>query len=571
MNMKQVMKVFLGLMAMVLWVSGATGAEKETHKDVEHEACEGHDHEEAKGVVHEWAGAFDLKPGLYRWHLAKKGGKYADPTMKIVALAQAGDEAIKQATPQAATLLASDAGTIVDHGGTLVAGKLCVMRFDTTRETTVFEFRPATAGRYVFYAEHVPYEFEVSEHFFKDADGKDVEPVAEETVGGHGHAHGEAGHAEHGAEEGSFLDLPPSAHKLLGMTFATATNRPVAGTARFPGRFEWRPDAARVYGAALEGKVEIKVSPAQRVKPGDLLFSLVSPEWIKQGGELRDAEASVELARVESATLRLRVEQLREAGTRHAELEMTLAQKEAAVVKAQRTFESAKESRQALAKLFREKEGELLFEATEEGLVESFLTVSGSWVEKGASVLRIVKPKCTWFHAEGLMAELSQVQAPLKGFMEPLQGGGLSVNVRVAGRVEVGLVADTTRRVQSLYFLPEQHEPWMAPGRAGVLSVVVEEAAAHAIALPLGCVVSDGLRSVVFVQDASNGTRFHRREVVLGVSDGDWVEVKGVEAGAVVVLTGAYELKLATPSAAGSNKKAAGHFHADGVFHEAKH
>jgi cobalt-zinc-cadmium efflux system membrane fusion protein len=104
-----------------------------------------------------------------------------------------------------------------------------------------------------------------------------------------------------------------------------------------------------------------------------------------------------------------------------------------------------------------------------------------------------------------------------------------------------------------------------------VLSVVVEEAAAQAVALPLGCVVADGLRSVVFVQDVSNGNRFHRREVVLGASDGDWVEVKGVDSGAVVVLTGAYELKLATPSAAGSNKKAAGHFHADGVFHEAKH
>jgi hypothetical protein len=111
----------------------------------------------------------------------------------------------------------------------------------------------------------------------------------------------------------------------------------------------------------------------------------------------------------------------------------------------------------------------------------------------------------------------------------------------------------------------------MAPGRAGVLSVVVEEPSPEAVAVPLGCVVADGLRSVAFVRDASDMDRFHRREVILGVSDGDWVEVKGIDAGAVVVLTGAYELKLAAPSATGSNKKAAGHFHADGVFHEAKH
>lgn len=548
--------------SLVLFVPVVTGAaEGEGHENC---AAEG-------GAAHEWAGAFDLKPGLYRWHLAKKGGKYADPTMKIVALAQAGEDAIKKATPQAAALLASDNGTVVEQGGLLVAGKLCVMRFDNGRETTLFEFRPPAAGRYVFYTEHVPYEFEVSEHFFKDAEGRDVEPVAEETVGGHGHAHGEAGHAEHGDEEGDVIDLPPSARKLLGMTFATAAKRPVAGTARFPGRFEWRPDAARVYGAALDGKVEIKVRPSQRVKPGDVLFSLVSPEWIKQGGEMRDAEAAVELARVEASAIRVRLEQLRAAGTRHAELEMTLAVKEAAVVKAQRTLESAQESRLALSKLFREKEGELLFEASEEGLVESFAAVSGSWVEKGAPVVRTIRPERIWFRADGLMVELSRVRSGLRGFMEPLQGGGLSADVRIEGSVELGLTADVTRRVQPLYLQPERYEAWMAPGRAGVLSVVVEEPSPEAVAVPLGCVVADGLRSVAFVRDASDMDRFHRREVILGVSDGDWVEVKGIDAGAVVVLTGAYELKLAAPSATGSNKKAAGHFHADGVFHEAKH
>lgn len=391
-----------------------------------------------------------------------------------------------------------------------------------------------------------------------------------------GHDHGEAEHdhgeAEHNhAGEDDAIDLPPSAGKLLGMTFATATNRPVSGTVRFPGRFEWMPDALRVYGAALEGKVEIKVRPSQHVKPGDVLFTVVSPEWIKQGGELRDAEASLELARVEASAIRLRLEQLRQAGTRHAELEMTLAVKEAEGVKAQRVLESAQQSRAALAELFREKEGKLLFEASEEGLVESLAAVSGSWVEKGAAVVRTVRPERLWFHAEGLMAELSRVRTGLRGFMEPLQGGGLSPDARVEGRVELGLTADASRRVQPLYLQPGSIEPWMAPGRAGVLSVLVEEPSPGAVAVPLGCVVTDGLKSVVFVRDASESSRFHRREVILGVSDGDWVEVKGIDAGSVVVLAGAYELKLAAPSATGTNKKAAGHFHADGVFHEGKH
>jgi multidrug efflux pump subunit AcrA (membrane-fusion protein) len=416
----------------------------------------------------------------------------------------------------------------------------------------------------------VPYEFEANEHFFKDASGQDVEPAAEETVGGHGHAHGEGGaHAEHG-EESDAIELPASAHKLLGMTFATAVRRPVAGTARFPGRFEWMPGAARVYGAALGGKVEVKVKASQRVKAGEVLFTVRSPEWVRQRGEGREAEASLALARAEASAIRSRLAQLREAGTRHAELEMALAVKEAEVVRAERTSESVEERRQAVLGLCREQGGELFFEAVEEGVVESLGAISGAWLEAGAEVVRTVRPEMVWFRADGLMVDLARVRDGMRGFVEPFQGGGLSVDVRAEGRVELGLSAEVGRRVRPLYLRPERVADWMVQGRAGVLSAVVEESVADAVAVPLGSVVTDGLQSVVFVRDAANKNLFHRREVVPGVGDGDWVEVKGVSAGDEVVLNGSYELKLATPSAAGGNK-AAGHFHADGNFHEAKH
>jgi multidrug efflux pump subunit AcrA (membrane-fusion protein) len=132
--------------------------------------------------------------------------------------------------------------------------------------------------------------------------------------------------------------------------------------------------------------------------------------------------------------------------------------------------------------------------------------------------------------------------------------------------------ADAAARIQPLYLVPEELPAWAAPGRAGVLSVEVEESAPESVALPHACVVTDGLRSVVFTRDAKEGHRFSQREVTLGASDGEWGEVKGLEPGAAVVLDGAYELKLAAPaSAGGGQKKAAGHFHADGQFHEGEH
>ncbi|HON47690.1 MAG TPA: hypothetical protein PLZ60_08070, partial [Kiritimatiellia bacterium] len=111
---------------------------------------------------------------------------------------------------------------------------------------------------------------------------------------------------------------------------------------------------------------------------------------------------------------------------------------------------------------------------------------------------------------------------------------------------------------------------WAGPGRAGVLSVVIAESAPEQIALPEACVVTDGLQSIVFVHDPHDAQRLIRRGVTLGARDGGWVAVEGVAAGEAVVLDGAYELQLAAPSS-GTTRRAAGHFHADGQFHEGEH
>ena len=63
------------------------------------------------------------------------------------------------------------------------------LEFDTAAESTAFRVEIKTPGTYVFYAEHLPAEFEADAHYFKDAAGRDVEPVAEEPEGTHHHHH----------------------------------------------------------------------------------------------------------------------------------------------------------------------------------------------------------------------------------------------------------------------------------------------------------------------------------------------------------------------------------------------
>jgi zinc transport system substrate-binding protein len=55
-----------------------------------------------------------------------------------------------------------------------------LLEFDQAKNVSVFGINISTAGSYVFFTEHMPAEFESSEHFFKDDLGRDVEPVKTE-------------------------------------------------------------------------------------------------------------------------------------------------------------------------------------------------------------------------------------------------------------------------------------------------------------------------------------------------------------------------------------------------------
>jgi hypothetical protein len=76
----------------------------------------------------------------------------------------------------------------------------------------------------------------------------------------------------------------------------------------------------------------------------------------------------------------------------------------------------------------------------------------------------------------------------------------------------------------------------------------------------------------VFIKDSHDSERFIAVSVTPGITGNGWTAVEGLpqDAHLEVVREGAYELKLAL-AAKTSGKKAPGHFHADGAFHEGEH
>ena len=85
-------------------------------------------------------------------------------------------------------------------------------------------------------------------------------------------------------------------------------------------------------------------------------------------------------------------------------------------------------------------------------------------------------------------------------------------------------------------------------------------------AIPVNCVIKDGLEHIFFVRDRDDPNKVIRKVTSLGVSDGRWIVIhKGAMTGSEIVQQGVYELKLTGSGKAGGG----GHFHADGTFHAA--
>ncbi len=163
------------------------------HSAAKHDDHDDHDdHGDAHGEgAFEWAGVFDLSAGVYKWSFAKVDGDYADPAMKMVIL-KSGD--IEASEELAKELLGSKNSEVKRNNDKLVAQeKAYLLTFNEKKDITTFTVEIKKSGKYAFFTEHMPFEFEADEHFFKDISGDDVEPIAQVPDEGDHHHHDHGG------------------------------------------------------------------------------------------------------------------------------------------------------------------------------------------------------------------------------------------------------------------------------------------------------------------------------------------------------------------------------------------
>ena len=350
----------------------------------------------------------------------------------------------------------------------------------------------------------------------------------------HEHKHGEScshGHTPqnpHHSSPISHLTIPLAVQKVMGLKTVRAEMRRVASTISFSGRYELNPDARQKIATPVSGRLTLHVKALTHVKKGQSIFSVSSPELVARAREI-DA-------------LEKRLAVYREIKTPNAALENELAVKRA--------------EREALLAGADEKDGTVTVRAAEDGMIESLLAQNGAWLETGAAAVQTVQMHDLRFKALAAASDALR----LKDSMPAKVGEN-------AGRIQLGVGDDSG--LVPVYVLFDSEVSAIA-GERGHAECVTDETESPHAAIPSKCIVAVGLQPTVFMKDPHDDERFIAIPVIPGASGGGWTAVEGLSPHkSEIVCEGAYELKLALPSAGA--KKESGHFHADGTFHTGEH
>lgn len=421
------------------------------------------------------------------------------------------------------------------------------------------------------------------------------------------------------------IDVPQAVRQNLGIVFVKAERRHVIATLRLPAQVELLPSASQHYRAPLGGRVALKVAPLQRVKQGDLLYTLDSHEWRDLQRELGSVTNKLTVTEAQLAAMRpleLACEEhersLREAhkvtggyvdslqraeqsvggqGEKLANARVDMAQLSAQIAEAsEKHTETQTRIKELTAMLASQREQiDLLLSgaaatlnvdksslverdngvvgwrnvtlievrASQDGIVDQIVVANGNLVESYGAVLVTIDPSRVRCHARALQSDLAELHDGLPASIVPATSA--AATTAVPATVQLGPSGDARTRTIDVFVTPSSDDlQFLRPGLAVFVEIVTSTSKNAELAIPKSCVLPDGLDRVFFRRDPKDPDKVIRLVADLGRQNGKWVEIlSGIKDGDEIVAAGAFELVLASSNQAPKG----GHFHADGSFH----
>lgn len=389
----------------------------------------------------------------------------------------------------------------------------------------------------------------------------------------HEHSESEHSHADahehdhaHGHNE-TVITISGRARQSIAMETEKVSAAPVVSGKSYYGQMLIPPDAVETSALSANGSVRFFVRPGQKVDSGTPLYTVSSPDLVEMSANMKDADAALVRSRAELDALELRLSRLAEIGVKNSELESEARFKEAEII----SLEIAAERSRALWKQATEganfADGTLTVFARNPAVVQSLDLNEGAWGERGQSALSLIKSAPLEFKGIAFgNDDFSKASAELV-----IRIGGESE--RLAGTLRVASQIDETTQARTIYFVPANLPEKIFPGQVARLDVFIPETTQGTFVLvPNSAVIKVGIDDVVFVCDPTDPNKFLARKVKTLPSRRGMTPVSDIHAGETVVTKGGYELKYVLPADGNAPKrKAAGHFHADGKFHEGEH
>lgn len=386
----------------------------------------------------------------------------------------------------------------------------------------------------------------------------------------HTHVHSHEAHAhdshEHSHHE-TVITISERARQSVAMETEKVSAAPVVSSKSYYGQMLIPPAAVETSALTANGSVRFFVRPGQKVDAGTPLYAVSSPELVEMSANMKDADAALARSRAELESLKFRLARLAEIGVKNSELENEARFKEAEII----SLEIAAERSRALWKQATAganfSDGTLTVFAKNPATVQSLDLNEGAWGERGQSALSLIKSAPLEFKGVAFgNDDFSNAAAELVISLA-------KQTLRLAGTLRIASQIDETTQARTIYFVPENLPEKIFPGQVARLDVFIPETTQGKFVLvPNSAVIKVGVDDVVFVGDPNDPNKFTARKVKTLPSRRGMTPVSDIHAGETVVSKGGYELKYVLPADGNApNRKTAGHFHADGKFHEGEH
>lgn len=388
-------------------------------------------------------------------------------------------------------------------------------------------------------------------------DPHQIEHEHEHSVACEGEAHEDGAHGK----ERVRLKVDSRSRHIINMQVEKVPEISRVLSSSVYGRLAIPEHAMETYALPAAGRISVLVKSAQSVKKGDILYTLQSPMIAEQMSAIQSLRSNGERCEEEMRALQARIGRLESIGVRNSDLDEQLTFKRAEREQIRRDTEVA-EARLRMLSLGAELTQDsgsptLVVRANADGVVRNVGVTQGSWGEQGAAVLTMSFPQSLEIVApiySGSVPRISEILAWIPVGREMRQVDG-------SWRLSDQENAETQTR--TLYFAPRELPSELRAGQLCRLDLYDDAEEAGGVMIPDSALVRVGTDDVVFVQEADDCYAMVR--VHAGRSYRGMTPVRGISPGQSIVTKGGYELKYLLP--AGDRKKA-GHFHADGQFHE---